>query len=215
MVVLYHVMDCSLSMGRLIQWAHDVDIAVLRYLNPTKENHWVVFFQFISNTTSQIAYGVPIVLLLLGLIRGNKPLLVKAALALLTVFVADYAALFIKGYLNRARPFDTITGLLHYSDAGNASFPSGHTTQAAAMAFAITLLFRKPRYAIPALLWALLVGYSRIYLGVHYPSDVAGALLLSAIVALLLLLLGKIIWPGITNASTHTNDDNSRTTTIT
>ena len=78
----------------------------------------------------------------------------------------------------RSRPYDCIRGLIPLiTPPTDYSFPSGHT----AASFAVgVLLFRKlpKRYGIPALVLAALIGFSRLYLGVHYPSDVlAGALL--------------------------------------
>ena len=74
--------------------------------------------------------------------------------------------------------YDCIRGLIPLiTPPTDYSFPSGHT----AASFAVgVLLFRKlpKRYGIPALVLAALIGFSRLYLGVHYPSDVlAGALL--------------------------------------
>ena len=82
------------------------------------------------------------------------------------------------GLIARSRPYDCIRGLIPLiTPPTDYSFPSGHT----AASFAVgVLLFRKlpKRYGIPALVLAALIGFSRLYLGVHYPSDVlAGALL--------------------------------------
>ena len=78
----------------------------------------------------------------------------------------------LKHLIARSRPYDCILGLIPL-----ITYPSGHT----AASFAVgALLFRKlpKRYGIPALVLAALIGFSRLYLGVHYPSDVlAGALL--------------------------------------
>ena len=60
----------------------------------------------------------------------------------------------------------------------DASFPSGHTSTAFSMATSISFQNKKWYIVLPAYLWATTVGYSRLYLGVHYPSDVfAGALI--------------------------------------
>lgn len=84
----------------------------------------------------------------------------------------------LKHLIARSRPYDCIRGLIPLiTPPTDYSFPSGHT----AASFAVgVLLFRKlpKRYGIPALVLAALIGFSRLYLGVHYPSDVlAGALL--------------------------------------
>ncbi|MCB8933584.1 MAG: phosphatase PAP2 family protein [Fimbriimonadaceae bacterium] len=59
---------------------------------------------------------------------------------------------------------------------GNTSFPSGHTTTSFAIAFTLLFMTRgsRPWVGWVALGWACLVGLSRIYVGVHYPTDVLG-----------------------------------------
>ncbi|WP_256604704.1 phosphatase PAP2 family protein [Sphingobacterium multivorum] len=62
--------------------------------------------------------------------------------------------------------------------AGGYSFPSGHTSSAFATASALSRAYSKWYVVAPSLLWASSVGYSRMYLGVHFPSDVlTGAVL--------------------------------------
>ena len=85
--------------------------------------------------------------------------------------------LFLKHFVARSRPFAVIEQLVPLiPKPTDYSFPSGHTACSFAVGF---LLFRRlPKvYGIPCLVLAMLIGFSRIYLGVHYPSDViAGAI---------------------------------------
>jgi undecaprenyl-diphosphatase len=105
--------------------------------------------------------------------------------ALLVVGVAGIAAIgltLLKLGVGRERP----TIVAHYEVVGGLSFPSGHTLMAAflyptlGMLIASNLKDRRLKiyvFAVAALL-ALLVGFTRVYLGVHYPSDVIGGWLL-------------------------------------
>ena len=85
----------------------------------------------------------------------------------------------LKAAIKRDRPFVThpndITQKTH---VGPLSFPSGHTTAAFATATALTLSTKKWQFAVPAYVYAGLVGYSRMRLGVHYPSDVLGGMII-------------------------------------
>lgn len=70
------------------------------------------------------------------------------------------------------------------------SFPSGHTTLAFAVAFIISRILPK-RYSIPAFLMAALVAFSRLYLGVHYPTDILGGICIGYVAGLITDFLYK------------------------
>lgn len=107
---------------------------------------------------------------------------------LLLIFLAVGAVvvnLILKPGVARARPFELLGDMpLLVARPKDFSFPSGHTAAAFEAAFALSLLGK--RVGIPAYIFACLMGFSRLYLCVHYPSDIlAGALIGTAISALI------------------------------
>lgn len=82
----------------------------------------------------------------------------------------------LKNLVGRIRPYESIAELMIViPKPGEFSFPSGHTSSSFACAW---MFFQKlpKRYGVPALVLATLIGLSRLYVGVHYPTDVlAGA----------------------------------------
>jgi len=94
--------------------------------------------------------------------------------------------------IKRDRPYVTLSDVhtMHLDTADKYSMPSGHTTAAFAIATALTLRYPKPYVYIPAYVWAAFVGYGRIYLGLHYPSDVLAGAVLGTTSALAIHLIG-------------------------
>ena len=91
----------------------------------------------------------------------------------------------IKNLVARPRPYTMVEGLNRIIEAqSDMSFPSGHTSSSFAAAMVIYCMCPK-KISIPALILAALISLSRIYVGVHYPTDVlAGALVGGAIAVL-------------------------------
>jgi len=98
-----------------------------------------------------------------------------------TIILADAINLgfteVLKYSINRTRPFNKYSFITKKSAGGNPSFPSGHTSGAFATATSLCLAYPKWYVIATSYLWAGTVAYSRMHLGVHYPSDVIGGII--------------------------------------
>lgn len=107
--------------------------------------------------------------------RARRPVLFTTLVTAATVWTADILAIALKGAAGRERPYEVIPAadpLLRWDVS--SSLPSGHAATSAAGA--LILAFLLGRYALPLALLAVAIGFSRVYIGVHYPLDVlAGA----------------------------------------
>jgi membrane-associated phospholipid phosphatase len=157
--------------------AQNWDIDLLKQINPTNpsSNYW--------SQTSNSLYWVPAAVsfgtLATGLIKKDKKLQQNGYELLISNCSAILVSEIMKSAFQRQRPSEKYPNEV-FSVAGRPgrSFPSGHTIGAFATATTISLQYKKWYVTVPAFLWACSVGYSRMYLGRHYPSDVlAGAAL--------------------------------------
>jgi undecaprenyl-diphosphatase len=111
-----------------------------------------------------------------------------------TIGVSDaLAAHVIKPLIGRLRPCK-VEALVRIVEgcAGSLSFPSNHASNAAAFAV-IWWLWQGPRAGILASACAIVVGFSRVYLGYHYPSDVVGGFILGTSIACVSFLLFRLV----------------------
>lgn len=118
---------------------------------------------------------------------GTPDLRITAWDGLLALVFSHLAAQIIKWAFTRPRPYMTLPDVYTVFPLKDPSFPSGHTTAAFSLAVCYALHF--PFFAGPLLTVAAVVGFSRIYLGLHYPSDVGiGALLGSSAATLTFMM---------------------------
>lgn len=130
---------------------------------------------FVSKLGDKGAVWIVLAILLLLIPKTRRAGILVAAALILDLLLCNLA---LKPLVARVRPYDVKEGIeLLVSKPGDFSFPSGHT--AASFAAASALWFTKEkRLWIPAFVLAVLIAFSRLYLYVHYPTDVLGGALL-------------------------------------
>jgi undecaprenyl-diphosphatase len=146
------------------------EVNTLRRINPNNPNSAI--WNNLSNTAKYISVGVPVGYFVAGLIHDNKDLKQKAAYTAAAILLNTATTTLLKNVVKRDRPYNTYTGIYPDQLETDYAFPSGHTSTAFATATSIALTTKKWYVTVPAFAWSAGVGYSRIYVGQHYPSDV-------------------------------------------
>lgn len=155
----------------------NIDIELLRIINLNRNIALDPTFNVITHSASPISISIPVGVLTYAFLKKDSTIKQKGVRLALGISSAALITSLVKVTVQRSRPFVTYPEIDNQTDAGSYSFPSGHTSNAFATATALSLNFRKWYVVIPSYTWAAAVGYSRMHLGVHYPSDVlAGAL---------------------------------------
>jgi len=159
-----------------------VDIEVLNWLHCHLIPNSVPVLQVISDTTTIVSITMVLLILVISIVKRSKPLRMKVLMLATVLLLVLGVTQGLKALFDRDRPFTTYPYIEKLSSGGDSSFPSGHTLEAFAMAAAISLLFSRKKIIIPVYLWAILVAYSRMALGVHYPSDVLAGILIGSFI---------------------------------
>ena len=171
--------------------SNSFDLTVFKLIN----EKWSVNFldPFFAAVTiyGREYFWIPVVLLMwiLGSAFNNENAK-KGAVMLAVVFIAIIIiGLSLKAVYYRPRPFlnpllSSIDHVLVPKDF-DSSFPSGHALIVAGGA-AVAFMFLRKRYSIPLVIEAALVSYSRVYVGVHYPTDVIAGVILGVAISFII-----------------------------
>lgn len=149
------------------------------------------FFRFMSNTYKYGNIGVPVGLFAAGAIEHDQTMRENSLFLASSTAVSYGLDFLIKQIVRRRRPFNRNNNLIPVYRPGSTSFPSGHAATTFSTATALSMAYPKWYVITPAFLWAGTVSYSRMYLGVHYPTDVAAGAFLGAGSALTMSFLKK------------------------
>jgi membrane-associated phospholipid phosphatase len=157
--------------------AQNSDIDLLKKINLNRNTNLESTMIGITNSTLPISVGTPIVIYAVGLIEKDSVTKKKAIFIGETFAASAFISLAMKSIVKRDRPYVTYPEIDNVTEESSYSFPSAHTSSAFATATSLSMVYPKWYVIAPSFLWAGAVGYSRMYLGVHYPSDVlAGAI---------------------------------------
>lgn len=155
-----------------------LDDRILINLGENRTPEQTGFFLFLSNHNDWVNIGVPAGLLAGGIIGNDKRMRQNALYVASSSAVNALATILIKKLVKRPRPFLANVKIKAVYHPREYSFPSGHTSTAFTTATALSQAYPKWYVVVPSYLWAGSVSFSRLYLGVHYPTDVAAGALL-------------------------------------
>jgi membrane-associated phospholipid phosphatase len=142
------------------------------------------FLMWTTNHATIITFSFVLLLILIYVYNKNSKYLLAGIHISLIIGVSAIISNIIKLIIRRDRPYQIddkiITPLI---DSGGYSFPSGHTTEVFALAVAVFFIFHNPFLRMFSLFWAFWIAYTRMALGVHYPLDILGGIIIGSLTA--------------------------------
>lgn len=159
----------------------DIDRQLIEWINNNRITSLDIVFIFLTKCATIVSIAIAILVLLYGFYKKDQLFKIRgwqlvAALAMNSIIVN-----ILKYSINRVRPFVHDPLIHKLSTGGSPSFPSGHTADAFVIVVTVSMLFKdKNGWVFLVWIWACAIAYSRIALGVHYPSDVLGGMLVGA-----------------------------------
>ena len=176
-----------------------IDISLFRFVNGSLSNSILDFIMpFITDLNKQRPVLLLVAVLLLWmLVRGKRHVRIAAVLLIVTIVFSDQlSSSVIKYWFDRLRPCFVLQNVhLLVSCGSGFSFPSSHAVNN--FAAALILAFFIPRYKWWFFGFASIVAFSRVYVGVHYPSDIIGGAVIGLCCAgtvLLVFLILEKLW---------------------
>lgn len=168
----------------MIQALSEWDKSAFLYLNGFHSDLMdYVMTLFTLTPTWILFYGVTLYVIIRKYGRKSVPVIISIVLVIL---LADQLSGLLKHSVMRLRPSNdpAVSPYAHvfFTKGGLYGFVSAHAANAFAFATFSALLFRSRGYTIFIIPWACLLAYTRIYLGVHYPGDILGGMILGGLI---------------------------------
>lgn len=188
--------ECGNNMTRFIDQFLPFERNIFLTLNKANTPFW----DDIMWTYTGIVTWVPMFFFIVYITFKNKNLkegfLIVSFILLVILFSQIISASIFKPLFQRFRPshhpdYKDIVRILHGFRGGDYGFISGHATTSFGLAIFLSLLFRNRILSFSLILWASLNSYSRIYLGVHFISDIIAGLIIGSLIGLLVYHMYK------------------------
>ncbi len=185
----------------MIESIKQIDINILLWLNRSHNEFWDSIMWFATGKFTWLPFYIVLTSLLIWKYKKDAILMILL-IALLITMSDQLASGLFKPFFERLRPSHNpdLAGELHLVNAykgGKFGFISSHAANVFSLAFYLTLVARDKLKWMPFLIipWAILVSISRVYLGVHYPTDILVPAILSVPIALIVARIYKIYNP--------------------
>jgi undecaprenyl-diphosphatase len=189
-----------------------LDLFLFRVINSDLSN--ALFDLLMPVITDPEPFFIPFAGAGIGLLLwGGRKGRIAVVTALVLLLVSNTMSELVKFWIQRARPCEVLEAVrLLVGCTASLSFPSSHAANVTAQAILFASLYRP--VAFPLFLVAAAVGYSRVYVGVHYPADVAGGALVGVVAAVVVIRLAREVerrLPAADDRASITDDQRQRT----
>ncbi len=156
------------------------EIEILKYINAHKIVEADTILIFLSASAYLISAALMFAVAVYGFVRMQQDFVRLFVFVFCSLAISTTTVCILKYGIGRVRPYVEDDTIVLLTTASSPSFPSGHTTTTMVIYFALANYTNIPRkYRLLVLLWAVLVAYSRLALGAHYPSDVIIGILIA------------------------------------
>lgn len=181
----------------MIDFLTELDTRIFLFINGIHSEGFDGIMALISGKLTWVPLYVVILAWLIVRFRKTSLVLIPAAIILITLSDQGSVHLF-KNLIERLRPCHepALSGMVHLVNdhcGGSFGFISSHAANTAALAIYTSLVFKNRYYSWFIFIWAIVVGYSRIYLGVHYPGDIIGGIMFGMLLGWLMYRLAGYI----------------------
>lgn len=174
-------------------WLQNWDVSVLNWLQEHMANPILDgFFAFVTHLGDEGILWIALAVIFLFFKKTRKMGITMGVALLLGLILGNGV---LKNVIGRVRPYNlegaygSIIGVddLLVGQPGDKSFPSGHTL--GSFEAALAMLYYDRRFGIPAVVLAAMIAFSRMYLYLHYPTDIMGGVVLAVINVILAVLI--------------------------
>ena len=180
----------------MIDFLYTLDVAIFHFINVGLSSAvGDLFWPVVTDYDKTLAGRIVIVAIWLWLvIKGGKRGRTVAFLVIVVIVCSDqFSSFVVKPVFARLRPCHIVDGVPAVADVhllvgcgGGKAFPSSHAVNNFAAATLFAVYYRRWKYAFFG--WATLIALSRVFVGVHYPSDILGGAVIGSLVAWLVVI---------------------------
>lgn len=176
-------------MNEILQYLNHLDTSVFLYFNGMHSAYWDYFMAMYSDRFVWVPFYASFLYVMIRNFHIKVTLACLLAIVLIVTICDQTASTLLKPWVERMRPSNPdnpISPMVHVVfgyRGGRYGFPSSHAANAWSMAFFAMYLVRRNKLSLFLTFWALLMSYSRVYLGVHYPGDLFVGMFIGLITA--------------------------------